>query len=453
MFGMDPRILLLAAMLGLAGVVLAAYRFRFALVVFAGLLFVSAIGAPLDWEGRLVHTWMLPIQLVRTYLFGAFGGLMIVTLVAHLPRMSFRRTSSQTLWLLAIGVYEAIIRFLTSDVEKGVLTLLLRLLVVLPAAFVLPALLETRRDWLALLRTFMFVSAMWIGASAVQFVTDRSVLTLGAGGLRFQGMLSNPQHAAAFLAYTVVIATFMALNDGILRFRPIWIIAASIGSMLLLWTGSRTGVSMAIIGMMFVLYPRLGVSIILLPIAIGLVLLAFSFIARTGVDFDLSHLISHEDTRSSGWTGLVRTIADHPLFGIGSTESGEAGGSENSILYGTATSGLGMGALILVLMISSAVLLKNLWRLKRSMIPSDRRLVDLIVGANCMYFAGSMFEGYIIARVSAMLVILMMFGAMGSRLIQEAREAPTSELEHDQPPDQYDEWSYGEDADQDYGVV
>ncbi len=104
-------------------------------------------------------------------------------------------------------------------------------------------------------------------------------------------------------------------------------------------------------------------------------------------------------------------------------------------------------------MIASAVLLKNLWRLKPSMIPSDRRLVDLIVAGNCMYFAGSMFEGYIISRVSAPLVILMMFGAMGSRLIQEARDSSASEVEHDKSPDEYDDWSYSEDADPDYGAA
>ena len=48
---------------------------------------------------------------------------------------------------------------------------------------------------------------------------------------------------------------------------------------------------------------------------------------------------------------------------------------------------------------------------------TDRTLVDLIIGVQVMYFAGAVFEGYVMARVGAPLMFLLIFSGMGAALI------------------------------------
>ena len=137
----------------------------------------------------------------------------------------------------------------------------------------------------------------------------------------------------------------------------------------------------------------------------------------------------------------MQSIGQNPLIGTGVAERGLTGGSENSLLFGTATFGLGMGFLILVLMSISAVIVVRLWRYRRYMDPFARRITDLIVAANLMYFGGSIFEGYILARVGSLLVFLLIFGAMGTRMLADVRDATVpvdDELEWSEAGDEID---------------
>ena len=304
----DPLMLFVLGAFGLGGAILAAYRFRFAFVLLAGLLLIASIATPLDWTGRPIRTWLSPIQNIRSEVFAGLGVLLYVSLLVHLPRLSLRTYSHQAIMLFFIGLYEGLLRLLTFNILDGTTTIVLRIFVVLPAAWLIPALLSQRRDWIFLLRTISVVALLWIAASAVQFVLNPSVLSPGGGGRRFQGMLSNPQHAAAFLAFAIVVAAFLALNDSPLKLRPIWIGLAGLSFLLLLWTGSRTGVAMCLLGMMFVLYPRLKSAIFVIPVAAAVFLVALRVIHGSGIETDFARLTSTQDTRSAGWLGMLETM-------------------------------------------------------------------------------------------------------------------------------------------------
>jgi hypothetical protein len=83
-----------------------------------------------------------------------------------------------------------------------------------------------------------------------------------------------------------------------------------------------------------------------------------------------------------------------------------------------ASYGIGMGAIIALLVVVCAVQGLRLWVRKRYMSPVERRFVDLVLGFYAMYFGGSVFEGYVISRVSTQLVMMLIFSAIGARLLQ-----------------------------------
>lgn len=425
----DPLILAALGFLAIVAVVCSAYRFGFVLVVIAGMLFIASTAAPMDWLGRPERTWLTPIQNIRSYIFGALGVVTYISLLTHLGKLSLHRFSSQIVLLLLIGLYEGLIRLVTRDLTAGTLTIALRLAVVLPAAWLLPALFTSLRNTLTVLRLVGLVAAAWIGASLIQYLRDPSVLTLGGGGSRFQGMLSNPQHAAALLAMTSIVSAWLVLNDPKRRYRLLWTAVAGVGVLLLLWTGSRTGLGMCVVGAAFVFYPKLGSSILFLPFVAGAFYLGLQFITGSGSEVDFSRLLSTENTRARSWASLLSTAAAHPILGVGTTERNAFEGSENSFLYGIASFGMGMGVLILLLMLVSGVTVLRLWRMRPEMSPLERRLTDLIVAINAMYFAGSVFEGYIIARVGSPLVMLMIAGGMTRALRARLEEGVPDEFE------------------------
>ena len=130
-------------------------------------------------------------------------------------------------------------------------------------------------------------------------------------------------------------------------------------------------------------------------------------------------LTSTEDTRTSAWFGLWENAWSSPLIGLGVAEAGD---SENSYLYAFASYGLGMLALIAMLVIVSGGLMLRLFMLRGRLEADQRSMIDLVMAYNAMYFAGAVFEGYLIARVAAPLVLMLIFSGLASRMLALVRE-------------------------------
>jgi hypothetical protein len=60
----------------------------------------------------------------------------------------------------------------------------------------------------------------------------------------------------------------------------------------------------------------------------------------------------------------------------------------------------------------------RLLMIRRRLDLGARRVVDLMIGFFCLYFAGSMFEGYIIARINVMLPLFLIFSSITTRLFE-----------------------------------
>jgi O-antigen ligase len=97
--------------------------------------------------------------------------------------------------------------------------------------------------------------------------------------------------------------------------------------------------------------------------------------------------------------------------------------SENTYLKALATYGIGMLFLTLVMVLVSARLMWRLFRLRRWLDPDRQALVDMIIAFNAMYFAASLFEGVMDARVSSYLVLMLILSAMVANLLRQEAES------------------------------
>lgn len=418
--GISPQVLLLIGVGGVFCLSLAVLKFKAAMLIFGGMLMASALAAPTDWTGRPIETWLLPLQLRRSEIFAAGGALLLVSMVFHLSQVKASRITLTGVLLVAIGFYGSFVRAVGGDMTGGAESLAFAFLTLVPAVVLLPSLFNDKEDAIKFLRIVGLVSIAWIAACAVQFVFRWKVLVVSGGYTRFNGMLSNPQHAGAFLAFCVTTTAFLMLNDTKARYRPIWAAVAAVNMVLIMWTGSRTGLGMSAIGLAAAFYSRIGRAIMILPIA-GLVLVGAMTIVQSTRTLDLGRLISTQDTRTRAWAELWAEFLKQPMFGTAMAE--QTAYSENSLLMALAGFGIGMGLIVgflmMVMLFKSFIIFKARFSLRD---PIEKRLADLVVGFTGMYLFGSILEGYMVSRVSSPLAFLLISSGLGAWLERRARD-------------------------------
>ncbi|MEC9373378.1 MAG: O-antigen ligase family protein [Planctomycetota bacterium] len=388
-------------------------RLRFALWPAALLIFFATIGLALDYWGRPVRTWMSPIQINRSWIYLGMGALLAVICVLSLPKLKFRAFPMQALMLLIIGMYAGVLRILHEGPVDGVQTAALAFGTIVPFTLIVASTLDEWEDMTRGLRLIMWANIIWIGAVAVQFFISPKQLMLGQGS-RFMGMTANPQHASVILAVTAVVALWLLLNDQKYRYKAMWAVLLGANLILLAWTGSRTGMAMMVIGATAVLYSRVGRAILFLPAAAIVAAILMQFLAAAGIGMELERFTSTENNRAGVWRTLIAAGMRNPIIGVG---TGDAQESESSYLLAFAAYGVGMVLLVLGLMAVSGWQMLRLWRVRGRVPRSHRTMVDLIIGYNAMFFAGAIFEGYIMARVTGHISYMLVFACLATAII------------------------------------
>lgn len=397
---------------------------RASLLVMGTMLFFSCIAIIVDYHKQVYPQWLLPLQAYRSQLFGAFG---LVLFLGFLPRfrsLSLGNISGHAWVLMLMGLYGGALRIYHVSGGDGLTSIALVFVTILPLGLILPALLNDNEDGQRLLRMIVWTTVVWVLAVAVQFVLNRKLLVLGIGN-RFTGLISNCNQAATMLSVVAVCSLWLSLN-GRRAARGLYAILTGGFLLLLIWTGSRGGMGMFVIGMAAVFYGRAGRAILLLPVFAMIMLVVLKFAAAANIELGAARLMDTTDTRSAGWSTLIRDSFVNPLIGVGPTEL-EA--SENSYLVGLAAFGVGMLFLILTLVVVGGVQCLRLWRIRRHVDRDTATLIDLVLGQQAMYFAGSVFEGYINARVASHLVTILVFAAIGSHILRQHRLAPEMRAE------------------------
>lgn len=413
---------------------------RFLKVLIGMMVFVSALSVSVNFYGMPIRIWLNPIQSMRSELFLALGALLGIAILGHTARLGERRVSKQGVLLFVMAIYASALRVVHEGPGDGVQSLVFACATILPLLLAVPLLIDDVDDVYGMLWLLVLVNAAWLGGVAIQYGIDPGALSKGRQG-RFFGLLGNPQHAAVFLGVLGAITFWMFLNDPRTRRRPFYGVLLGANMVFLAWTGSRTGMAMFVIGVVVSVYGRFGRTILLLPAVFVVGLAGFWIANRLGIDLgSADRLLSTQDTRSASWQNMIQSGMRNPAIGVGISRAGD---SENSYLYAFAAYGVGMIALIAVLLGTSALICLKLFRQRRHVAPQHRPIIDLVLGYNAMYFAGGVLEGYMMARVAASLVFLVVFGSIASRIIEMIAEGDPSLVGTDED----DAWAHVPDPD------
>ncbi|MBL4697605.1 MAG: hypothetical protein JKX70_02105 [Phycisphaerales bacterium] len=412
------------------------------LVPFSGMLLFGSMALPVTWNDRLNPTIWLPIQQARSQLFLVCGIMGFFVFIFQTNRLRGKPVSLSLLALMLVGLYAALLRFVHGGPVDGIMSSIFAVVTLVPLVFTSSLAMDCVDDFKSILHSILLVNIIWIGMVFAQILVNPRFVTTG-NELRFVGLLSNPQHAAMLMAFFVTTALWLLLN-GPRKFKLIYIGVLGINVLFLLWTGSRTGLGMTLIGVSSVLYTRAGRAILLLPFAGILTYVAFKLtIGLVGENFGFSRLTSTTNTRDVVWKNLLRIGMENPAIGVGVVDSEN---SENSWLYGFASYGIGMLALMFLFTFAAMIeVLKNI-KLRFSLPAEHRPYLDFVTGAITMYFAGAVFEGYIISRVSASLCFIAAFAGMGAILRKNL--STTQHEQYDYFEEDYSDYADSEFADE-----
>lgn len=417
----DPKIIALVVVGGLVvlGLMLGVMRdLSRARWIYAGMVFFSALAPQSERTGWYNQVWLKPLQVYRAELYAGASGLLLLSALLHPGRAGLKRIPPTMMVMMLIGILAGVLD-LRTDPADGALRVVLTMLSTIGAAMVLPAILRTWEDMAAFMRALGWVGVAWVSGSVIQMLIDPRQMVMGWDD-RFVGLLGNPQGTAVYLAPQATILAWLAFNEPRKAVRWIWILA--LGSILVLlgWTGSRTGALMTLVGMMSVLYAKLGRAILVLPFVFGglygLLLLA----ERLGIKMPFERLVSTLDTRSDAWSLLLEDAFRSPLLGLGQTGNRAV---ENSFLYGWVVYGPVMAFLIVVLACVTAYLGLKVWQCRSYVSPQARRLIEVICGYFVMYWIGANFEWYIVARIDANIPFMIGFSCLAASIVQLTREA------------------------------
>lgn len=373
------------------------------LMPFAGMVLFSSMALPLSWNDRINPTVWLSIQSIRSQLYLASGVAATLVVLFQFQRLRGKSISISAALLVCIGLYASLLRFVHGGATDGSFSVIFSLFTAIPLAAAAAMVINEVEDLRLIFRSVALINLAWVGMVLVQVAVNPKYVTQG-NQYRFVGLLSNPQHTGVLMAFLCVIILWLLLND-FRKYKIIYIGLLSINAIFLLWTGSRTGLGMTIIGISAVLYSRAGRAILLLP-AVGILgyISMQVMVNVVGMDLGFDRMTSTENTRSDAWKLLIQSAQQNPLTGVGMDEMDR---SENSWLYGYATYGIGMLVLLLAMTLVSTIEILKSVKARFATPPEYRPYLDVLVGIMLMYFAGAVLEGYMISRVSVTLCVFL----------------------------------------------
>jgi len=441
-----PAILVIGAVAAALLVGATFARARNALILIGTMLLFASIGEA-DFEEHILRPqFLVPIQAIRSELFALVGLLLGIGLTAHVGLHAHRRLAPQSILLLAIAFYAAMLRIVHEGPVSGAVSVVLALVTIVPMMLILPRILDDWDDLVGIVRFIILVGVAWLGLVVIQAAIDPGAMVVGRQG-RFFGPTGNPQQAAIILGMNTAFLVWLFNHDRVRSLRLVYAVLAGLSAVGVLWTGSRTGLALMVIGVTVVAYARVGRTILYLPLGLLGLYAGWTLLNTLGVDLAAaSRVTSLQDTRTERWLAMFEVGRSSPWLGVGVEQ---AGGSENSYLYAFASYGIGMVLLVLLLLLLSLSICLRLLRLRRFVDERRRPIIDIVLAYNAMYFIGGFVEGYILARVSFNLVLLLLFAAMARRIEElvaeewaETAAAPAADELEEPDPGAVDPWGF-----------
>jgi hypothetical protein len=253
--------------------------------------------------------------------------------------------------------------------------------------------LQSIEDVHAALRCIVIAGALVVGCTFVQYL-------INADGIVWQGRLhgttGNANFMGTLLATTLIPTLYFASRGGArLWVRVGYIAVAALSIVMILWTGSRTGGAMALVGIILLFWRHMGRFLLVGGVCTVFALLAWQYFSPDQ-GATAGRMVSGADTRSMVWVGMLHTFISSPIIGVSGKE---VVGSESSYLLVATTTGL-VGLIPFgIALFALNITMLHLWRVRHQLGPY-RHLADLIVATLGTMQVGGIFEGYFCSTFS-----------------------------------------------------
>jgi hypothetical protein len=295
---------------------------------------------------------------------------------------------------------------------RGIFGAVLFMLIFAVFAIGLPRWLQDMFSIRAMLRSIAVAGLLMVVGTLIQLTVNRGAIIAQD---RLYCLTGNPQQAGLVLGMTLLPTAFLAAWKGELKFlRLVWAVLSAIMVLLLVWTGSRTGVLVAAIGLVLLFRRHVGRMLLFSMVCGTLVMLGAQ------MWFDISdpagRLLSGVDSRTHVWLQLIRDFMSNPVFGVG-----EAQGLASESSYLSVAARVGMVGLV-PLAIALTIIVTDLIRLHRvrHLLREQSMLVDLVIGGMVAVLFGALLEGYLIGVIAHQVFILYIYLATITFLLDAA---------------------------------
>ena len=389
-----------------------------------GMLYVSTLGKyEQPWFD---HTLLPPFEQIRDESRAIVGGLLIALLIPVFMSARGWRTrlvlgSTAVFFLLellyAVRMFQVGLMGQEEMLARGATSIVVYTLFFVTLGIGLSKWLHTIEDAHTVLRCLAVTGALFVAGVVFHLILSPSVMAQ----TRFHGTTANAQHASG------VIALLLPPICYLLQQRTEWkqwrvVLAITVGMLvpLLLWTGSRNGLLMTVVGLGLFFRARLK-RLIVVVIVVGV----FAIVALQVFEEstrNVERLMSTQDTRSERWSQLVDDFVSSPIIGhIGDQPAIK----ENAYLSVAARLGV-MG--LIPLGVFLALVGKDLFKLHQSrrLLGEDALLADLVTSGLVAMIVGSCFEGFLLGTIAFWVPFIYIYLALLAFLLDAIKvHSPT----------------------------
>lgn len=268
---------------------------------------------------------------------------------------------------------------------------------------------------------------------------------------RFLGTTGNPQHAGVLLASTIPCLIFLSQEAEQRWQRGGWMVVLVCVMGLLLWTGSRTGLLMGVLTILFFYRRKFG-QFLRFGLIIGLISIVFVtlFVDQNSIAWesvssqvterflvDPTETLSSANSRQLVWNAQWRMFQQNPVLGVPLVGERLMGYGESSWL-GTAAA-LGLAGLIPLLLFGMACfwMIVRLVQLGRKE-PHTFFAASVVITGLISLLSGSFFEAYLLGNITFPVLALFTYLALGQALITQPQVCLAANSEQDK------DWGQGQ---------
>lgn len=379
-------------MLGLGLLLFLAFRFTWGRwLIIACLLYICSLA---QYREKTFDVLITPLQQMRSYSRPLSAALLLILAATLLvSRFGWRRRvlSWATIFFFALEMLYVLRMSVGGDSGKSLLAAFTFSLAFVALGIGLAMWLQGTRDSAGLVRCVAFAGALFVFGVIAQFIVNRGPILIGG---RLAGTTANPQHAAALLALSLIAVCYLVSRKGergVMRLA--WAGLAGLMAVFLIWTGSRTGALMSVVGMALLFRRHMGRALLAIAAIAAFALVGMQVFTDSG---DLWNRVSGgdmTDSRSVAWRPLWDDFVSSPWIGVNEEEASSY--SENSYLVVASRVGIVGLIPLLMAMVSGGVSLCQLARRRRFLGEHDD-LLDYVTASLAAAATGALFEGYLV---------------------------------------------------------